>query len=460
MGGGELILNSAIMLAIGYALGAAHVFAVKRQAGFRSLSRPPGDLSLARNYSLTLVTGAVLPLLAATSFATSDALDAKAQALNRKLLNIDAHTDVLIESTPERYWAPGHTSRTDLDKLLKGSVDAVTVAIAVGPGPRTPEGVAKARQEADLKLATIRKFVEQSGGRAQIALSADDIERLHKQGKVAVILAFQNARSLGKDTSGLDEFYKAGARVFGLTHAGNNDFADSSRPQSGEGEEHGGLSPLGKQAIVRLNELGALIDVSQLTPAGVFQVLGISRAPVIAAHSNVRTLVDNTRNLSDAELDAIKAKGGVVSVVPFNAYLARIPPDFGMRVAEIRKRHGLPASFPGQSFHDGVGSLSPAQQESFNAALRAIYPKATLEDYVDHIDYLVKRIGVDHVGIGTDFNHGAGIVGFDDESEAPNVTRELLRRGYTEQQIAKIWGGNFLRVLRQAEQAAKKARAT
>jgi membrane dipeptidase len=416
---------------------------------------------MANKLIVSAVASALFPLLTATSgAATNTDLDAQALALNKKLLNLDAHTDVLIESTPERYWAPGHTSRTDLPKLAKGSVDVIAISIAVGPGPRNPEGVAQARKEADEKLATIQRFVKESRGRAKIALTAADVVRIHKQGKVAVIQTFQNARSLGKDIDGIDYFYKAGARVFALTHAGNNDFADSSRPQAGEGEEHRGLSPLGKEAVSRLNALGAVIDVSQLTPDGVLQVLAITKAPVIATHSDVRALVDNTRNLSDAELDAIKANGGVVSAVPFNPYLAKLPPDFQERVADIRKLHGLPGKFPGTAYTDGVEKLSSQQQESFTTSYQALTPKATLDDYVNHIDYLVKRIGADHVGIGSDFNHGSGVPGFNDESEAPNVTRELLRRGYTEEQIAKIWGGNFLRVFREAEAVGQKLHAT
>ncbi|MEJ1964129.1 MAG: dipeptidase [Gammaproteobacteria bacterium] len=417
---------------------------------------------MADRFPLKVVAGVLLPLLlAGTSSAATDAeLDARAQALNRKLLNVDAHSDVLIDSTPERYWGPGHSSRTDVARLTSGSVDAVAFAIAVGPGPRTPEGVAEARKEADLKLQTIRNFVQQNSSRVEIALTAADIERIHEQGKIAVIETFLNARSLGKNVGGIDEFYKAGVRVFGLTHAGNNDFADSSRPQKGEGEEHHGLSPLGKQAIGRINALGAVVDVSQLTPDGVFQVLALTRAPVIATHSDVRALVDNTRNLSDKELDGIKANGGVVSATPFNAYLVKLPPDFASKVGAVRKQFGLTAEFPGQSFTEGAESLPEKQQAEFTDAYLAIYPKATLKDYVDHIDYLVKRIGVDHVGIGTDFNHGSGIPGFQDESDAPNVTRELLKRGYTEDQIAKIWGGNFLRVFRESEAAAKKLRGT
>ena len=209
---------------------------------------------------------------------------------------------------------------------------------------------------------------------------------------------------MAPDISAIDGLYRDGVRLFGFSHAGNNDFADSSRPSGEPAEEHHGLSPIGKQAVAKLNRLGVIIDISQLTPAGVMQVLELSKAPVIASHSNVRALVENTRTLSDRELDAIKANGGVVDVTPFNNYLRRVPP-------------GL------------------------DAEARAKLPPATVSDLVDHIDYIVKRIGIDHVGIGTDFNHGAGIEGFDDESEAPNVTRELVRQGYSEDQIAGSGAG-------------------
>jgi membrane dipeptidase len=411
------------------------------------LSAPMGTLLL----SLTALGNSAAP---------SSDLDARAQALNEKILNLDAHTDVLLESTPERYWGPGHSSRTDVEKLTRGGVDVIALAISVGPGPRTPEGVAEARKEADTKLETIRKFVADNSGRVEIARSAADVGRINRAGKIAVIESFLNARSLGKDVTQIDVFYQAGVRVFGLTHAGNNDFADSSRPQKGEGQEHRGLSPLGKQAIARLNSLGIIVDVSQLTPDGVSHVLAITKAPVIASHSNARALIDNPRNLSDRELDAIKTNGGLVAATPFNAYLAKLPADFDAKVRALRQQHGLKAEHPAFAYTDGADSLPRDKEEAFLRACQASYPKATLTDYVDHIDYLVKRIGIDHVGIGTDFNHGSGVEGFRDESEAANVTRELLKRGYTEEQIAKIWGGNFLRVFREVEVVAKKLRST
>jgi len=181
---------------------------------------------------------------------------------------------------------------------------------------------------------------------------------------------------------------------------------------------------------------------------------------VVASHSAVRALVDNTRNLSDRELDAIKVNGGVVQVTAFNAYLLPPPADFREKVQTLRTQFGLTPEIPDGpvGYIQGAEALSTERHQEFIRGLRALYPKASVKEYVDHIDYIVKRIGIDHVGIGTDFNHGAGIIGFDDESEAPNVTRELVRRGYDETQIAKIWSGNFLRVFSDVESASRTLR--
>jgi membrane dipeptidase len=313
--------------------------------------------------------------------------------------------------------------------------------------------VTAARAEADAKLAVIRSFIKHNAPRVALALSAADVRRLHKQGKIAVIESFLNARSLGDNLNGIDDFYKEGVRLFGFVHAGNNDFADSSRPIGEPQQEFHGLSPLGKQAVTKLNLLGVIIDVSQLTPQGVLEVLKLSDAPVVASHSAVRALVDNTRNLSDPELDAIKVNGGVVQVTAFNTYLVPRPADYVEKVRAVRTGFGLSPDFPATpaGFVSGADALSTERHQAFFREIAALYPKASIKEFVDHIDYIVKRIGIDHVGIGTDFNHGAGIVGFADESEAPNVTLELVRRGYDETQIAKIWGGNFLRVFERVE---------
>ena len=406
--------------------------------------------------TMTLVTAT----LAATP--PSDAnVDAKARAIDARVLKIDTHTDVLLPGSPAANFTPDHASQTALDKLERGGIGALTIAIAVGPGPRTPEGTAAARAEADAKLAWIQTFLKEHPDKVALALTPDDIIRIHTSGKIAVIESFQNTRSIGTDLGAIDRLYHDGVRLFGFTHAGNNDFADSSRPSGEPAIEHHGLSPLGKQAVAKLNKLGVIIDVSQLTPEGLLQTIALSKAPVIASHSDVRSLVDNTRNLSDAELDAIKGNGGVVHITPFNPYLRPLATDFDTKAAALRQKYGLP---PTQKHgpagaEDGIDALPADRLPLYLNEFRALLPQATLSDYIDHLDYIVKRIDIDHVGIGTDFNHGAGVIGFSDESQAPNVTRELVRRGYTEEQIAKIWSGNFLRVFRQVEAVSNRTPA-
>jgi membrane dipeptidase len=412
----------------------------------------------------TFFTAALIAsALSIATFAAHSAdldLDARASAIDARVLKIDAHTDVLLPGAAELNYAPGHTSRTDLDNLRSGGVGAVAYAIAVGPGARTPEGTRAARAEADAKLAWIQSYIKEHSERVAVALSANDVERLHKAGKVAVIESFLNARSIGNDISAIDAYYGQGVRLFGLTHAGNNEWADSSRPTGEPAVEHHGLSSLGKEAVVRLNKLGVIIDVSQLTPDGVLQTIALSKAPVIASHSDVRALVDNTRNLSDAELDAIKRNGGVVHLTAFNPYLRPLSSDFDAKAAVLRQKFGLPPTDKHGPIgaEEGIDTLPTDKLRAFMTEFRGLMPKATLNDYVNHIDYIVKRIGVDHVGIGTDFNHGAGIIGFNDESEAPNVTRELVRRGYSEDDIRKIWGGNFLRVFHEVETTSRHLR--
>lgn len=387
-----------------------------------------------------------------TSSLPARAAAADAEAIHRRTLVLDSHVDILLSGTPARTYPAWGCTYSDLDKLKRGGVDALVYAVAVSTGPRTPEGYAAARKEADAKLAAIKAIAADNPARAQVALDAAAVRHIVAEGKTAIIIGFLNAYSLGEDVSGFDRLAAEGVRVAGLVHAGNNAFADSSRPARGTGEEHGGLSPLGRAAVARLNDLGVLIDISQLTPAGVQQTLELSRAPVAATHSAARGLVDSPRNLSDVELDAIGKAGGVVQITAFTSYLLPRPAGYDQALKDLRARYGLAADGVG---YQGADSLPAAQQTAFFAAYRGLYPEATVKDYVDHIDYVSKRIGVDHVGVGTDFNHGAGIKGFRDEGEAGAVTRELLARGYSEADIQKIWGGNFLRVLAAAQAARR-----
>jgi membrane dipeptidase len=388
----------------------------------------------------------------------NDPLERRVQAVHEAAAPLDAHVDVLVSTTPGIYRTDDGVSQVTVAKLVAGGMATVTLALQsptpVGTGPATAAGVAAARAEVDAKLARVRMLVADNPERLELALTADDIERSRSNGRIAVLIGFQNAYALGTDLSLVDHYVDEGVRVFAFNHAGNNAFADSSRPAIPGDEPNGGLSDLGRAAVRRLNDRGVVIDVSQLTPRGVLQTLEISRAPVIASHSAVRALIDETRNLTDTELDAIGAAGGVVHVPPFNTYLAPRPPEFVARLGEIRARFGLPRAFRGVL--DDAQRLSAEERAKYTGEALESVPRADLDDYLDQIDYVVRRIGVDHVGIGTDFDHGAGIVGFKDASEARNLTRGLLSRGYSDADVAKIWSGNFLRVKRAAEEAASR----
>ncbi|WP_454760546.1 dipeptidase [Caulobacter segnis] len=396
--------------------------------------------------SLRLIALASASLLVATA---AFAAEPNATAIHARALVLDSHVDVPVTFDP----AVDGDGQVDLPKLERGQVDAAVLAVFVSQGLRTPEGYAKAKSDADAKLAAIRAVAQRHPDRAVLALSANDVEAAAKAGKRAIIVGFLNAYPFGESLEPIDAYYRAGVRSFGFVHAGNNAYADSSRPSGGTKVEWNGLSPLGKAAVGKLNDLGVIIDVSQLTPDGVFQTLKLTRAPVVASHSGVRGVVDAPRNLSDAELDAIKANGGVVQVVAFGPYLVKPGPDFAAKVAPIRAQFGLPATFAKPA--DGTEVLSPAQRTDYSHAVNALLPKATVKDFVDSIDYAVKRIGVDHVGIASDFNHGGGVVGWANEGEAANVTAELVRHGYSEADIDKLWGGNWLRVFRKVEAARR-----
>ncbi|WP_165191705.1 dipeptidase [Caulobacter soli] len=376
-------------------------------------------------------------------------------AIHQRALVLDSHVDVPQDlGVGGKDFGVDGDGQIDLPKLERGQVDVAVLAVFVPQGPRTPEGYAKARQDADAKLAAITAIAQRYPDRTVLARSSDDVIAAARAGKHAIIVGFLNAYPFGESLEPIDAYYRAGVRSFGFVHAGNNAYADSSRPSGEPKVEWGGLSPLGKAAVAKLNDLGVIIDVSQLTPDGVFETLKLSRAPVVASHSGVKGVVDAPRNLSDAELDAIKANGGVVQVVAFGPYLVNPGPDFPAKVAALRVRYGLPAVYAKTS--DGADVLTPEHRLDYVHAVNALLPKATVKDLVDSVDYAVKRIGIDHVGLSSDFNHGGGVVGWANEGEAAGVTAELVARGYSEADIDKLWGGNYLRVFKAVEAEARR----
>ena len=404
------------------------------------------------------------PLIAAKADTGEADFMAQAQAVHTSALTIDAHADIEIPGRPSAYVGDDGLSQVEPAKMRSGGMDAVVMSVAVGPMPRTAKGYTAARNLAESKLAAVDALVADPDNNAVIPLTADDLVAAHANGKSALILGFQNALILGEDISALDYFYDAGVRVFSLTHMGHNNFADSSRPlfngETGTHEadaEHGGLSPLGMTAINKINALGGIVDISQLSKQAALQVIELSSAPVIASHSNVRTLTDVSRNLSDEEIDLIGTSGGVIHVAPFRGYLFDSSnPQFDTDLRAVRRKAGVEEDYlyPFELYWE---IDDPEVKSGFLKSVSDLIGPLSLDDMLDHLDYIVQRIGVDHVGIGTDFNHGSGIPGYKDASEALNITVGLLKRGYSEEDIKKIWGDNFIRVWRSAEQAGSQA---
>lgn len=373
------------------------------------------------------------------------ALLAGAAPLAAQTLTIDPHLDL-----PKSALAPGWTglsdssSQFDLDRAKRGGLNAAAVALFVPQGPRDAASLAKAQADLRLRDVAIHAIVDRNPDKAALALSPADVRRISASGKFALVESLLNAWPLGNDLNQFDYWYGRGVRILGFVHAGHNQFADSSRPALQFGDrlsENGGLSPLGKAAVRRLNDLGVLIDVSQLSDAAFDDVLKLTRAPVIASHSDIRSLVDTGRNLTDHQLDALKANGGVIAINAFSAYLRNRSPATLKAVADLQREFGLPTV-------DGK-PIATARQAEYDRRYHDIVakePKASVTDLVNAVDYAVKRISIDHVALSSDFNHGGGIVGWSDVSEVRNVTAELKRRGYSAADIDKLWGGNVLRV--------------
>ncbi len=375
-------------------------------------------------------------------------------ALPAQTLVLDPHVDLPASATtPGWTGLDDPTSQFDLVKAKAGGLNAAAVALFVPQGPRDAASLAAAQAELTRRDAAIHAIAERNADRAGLALSPADVRRLAATGRFALIESMLNSWPLGDDLGQFDRWYARGVRMVGFVHAGHNQFADSSRPalQFGDGPaEHHGLSPLGKAAVRRLNDLGILIDVSQLSDEAFDQTLRLTRAPVIASHSDVRALVDTSRNLSDAQLDALKTNGGVVAINAFGAYLLARTPATLTAIADLQRSYGLSPA--------GGTLLPPKQQADYDRRYHEIIAKdakATVAELIDAVDYAVKRIGIDHVALSSDFNHGGGIIGWNDASETGNVTTELKRRGYTPEQIEKLWSGNVLRTWQAAIDARR-----
>ncbi|KAB0563696.1 pyoverdine-tailoring dipeptidase-like protein PvdM [Pseudomonas sp. R11F] len=399
----------------------------------------------------------------------------QANEMQDRLLSFDSHITVPLDfGTAGNEADKDGGGQFDLAKAARGRLSGAALTIFGWPeiwnGPNAPhkptEGfVEEARHEQEVRYKIISGMVRDFPNQVGIAYTPDDFRRLHGEGKFAIFISMLNAYPLGNDLNQLDLWTARGMRMFGFSYVGNNDWSDSSRPlpffnDSVDALE--GLSEIGKQAVHRLNDLGVIIDVSQMSTKALEQVAQTSRTPLVASHSAPRAFVDIPRNLSDKELQLIKNSGGVVQIVGFSAYLRPLSQPTQDKLNALRARFDLPplpnlavALMPG----DAIIAAWPEQRfGQYASALYAILdeePKATLKDLGDAIDYTVRKIGIDHVGLASDFNDGGGIQGWENVGEVRNVTAELIQRGYSEADIAKLWGGNFLRVWDQVQKAAK-----
>lgn len=387
-------------------------------------------------------------------------LIATAKRIHQRILTLDTHVDIPGAQYATEKLDPGvdHPKlKCDLVKMVRGGVDGVFLAVYVGQGKRETEGYRRAFEDAMAKFDAIHRLVrEMHPDRCELATSPDDVVRIAKTGKRAIMIGVENGYPIGTDLANVDRFYDLGARYITLSHGGHNQICDSANPVSrlGDGQsEHNGLSGFGEQVVARMNRLGMMVDVSHISAESFWDVIEVTRAPIIASHSGCRALNDNPRNLDDAQLKALSKNRGVIQIVALGSYLRTPSPKRGQAVRELAKKTGVPMRRGRPRFWEATGQ----KREQFWEGMKEIdqrYPAANVSDYVNHIEHAVRVAGIDHVGIGTDFDGGGGVPGFNDHSESLNVTVELLRRGYSEEDIEKIWGGNLLRVWRDAERVA------
>jgi membrane dipeptidase len=377
----------------------------------------------------------------------------EALKIHQSLLTIDSHTDTPLlfsrrstdlskRSDPRR-----RGGRLDFPRMEEGGLDGVFFAVFVGQGPRTPEKNEEVKKEALRLFDSIHSVVERSGDMAAIALSAKDLESFSHAGKKAVYIGIENGYPLGSDLSLVSRFYDLGARYITLCHTRNNDICDSSSDR--DGPEHGGVSDFGREVLREMNNLGIMIDVSHISDEAFDDVLAYSKTPVIASHSNARAVCDNPRNLSDEMLLKLADKGGVIQLCLVSDYVANMPayPERDSARKVLRAKYG--------NWSEMDDSAKLARDQEYYDLNRKYPPNlATVSQFCDHFDHVVDLVGIDHVGFGSDYDGGAAMEDCFDVTELPNITRELLERGYSRSDLQKFWSGNLLRVMKEVEKEA------
>jgi membrane dipeptidase len=428
------------------------------------------------------------------------ALIAKAKAIHDRVIKLDTHNDIEPSNfTPDCNYTMRLSTQVNIPKMVQGGMDVSFMIVYVGQGALTPEGFDDAYRQAIAKFDAIHRLTEKiAPDQIGLALSPADVLALHKKHLRIAVIGVENGYPIGTDIKRVQEFYNRGGRYMSLAHNGNSQLADSNTGEAQGYLYNNGLSPLGRQVIAEMNRVGMMVDLSHPSKGANLEAIRLSKAPVIASHSGVRALADVSRNMDDEQLLALKKNGGVIQVVGFAAYVKTDSKERVEALAKLRQEFGLPsqggrgggrgrggeaaASAPracpvesadgsapptGRGGGRGRGNfgletLSTEKRAAYDKRLAEIdakYPpagRANVKDFVNHIDYAVKLIGIDHVGISSDFDGGGGIDGWNSAAEAFNVTLELVRRGYNEEQIGKMWSGNLLRVWGEVEKVAQK----
>jgi membrane dipeptidase len=385
---------------------------------------------------------------------TEEQLVARALEIHDRVLTLDTHAD-----TPLRMIEPGFDlaerhdpketgSKVDYPRMKEGGLDAIFFAAFVAQDIRDDDGNSRAKALSLQMIDAVIESTERNADVAGLALDPDDAYELERAGKRAIFLSIENGYPIGNDLSNVELYFDKGVRYITLVHSTNNDLADSATDP--EGPEHDGISSFGEDVVREMNRLGIMVDVSHGSEAVFYDAIEVSSAPIIASHSNARAVTDHKRNMSDEMLKLMAENGGVVQLTMLSDYLRDAPenPEREAAFAELRAKMGSASSMTQEE--------RTALRKAFND-LNEKYPNppANVEHVVDHIDHIVAVAGIDHVGIGCDFDGGGGIDGVFDASEVMNITIELVRRGYTEEEIEKIWGGNLIRVFRDVQAVAR-----
>jgi microsomal dipeptidase-like Zn-dependent dipeptidase len=393
------------------------------------------------------------------------------EEIHKSVITIDTHDDINVGNfTDSLNYSTETQSQVHIPGMEAGGLDVAWFIVYTGQGDLTQEGYALAASNADDKFNAIHRLVsEYAADRIELALTAADVRRIWKSGKKIAMIGVENGFPIGEDVNNVEVFYNRGARYMSLAHNGHSQLSDSNTGEKDGIYLHNGLSELGKEVIDKMNYYGMMIDISHPSKEAIREMALRSKAPIIASHSSARALCNHSRNLDDEQLQWVKQSDGVVQTVAFSSYLNtekhnnyNKAKDSLLKVIGEKNNIAVLDKYEMRALdfdelqtylvqRKKLMELAEKQME----ALKDKVPPVSISDFVDHIDYIKNKIGIDHVGISSDFDGGGGIEGWSNASESLNVTKELVKRGYTKEEIEKIWGGNLLRVMERVEAVAK-----